>query len=215
MPIRILLADDHRLFRAGMRRILEENPDLLVVAEASSGSEAVEQAKLHLPDVAVIDISMKELNGIEAIERILRQSPQTGVLVLSMHSDERYVIRAVRAGAQGYLLKDSVEEGLLEAIESVHHGKPYFSPAVARILRQRERRDPKLLEYDDLYETLTGRERHIYHLLAEGLGSKEIAARLGISVHTVETHRTRVMEKLELHGIAELVLSAVRRGLVG
>jgi two-component system response regulator NreC len=144
----------------------------------------------------------------------LRHSPHTSVLVLSMHSDERYVIRAVRAGAQGYLLKDSIEEGLLEAIESVNQGKPYFSPAVAKILRNREGRDPKLQEYDDLYESLTERERHIYQLLAEGLGSKEIAAHLGISVHTVETHRTRVMEKLELHGIAELVLSAVRRGLV-
>jgi two-component system response regulator NreC len=212
--VRVLLADDHALFRGGLRRILEESPGIEVVAEASSGKEAVELTKLHQPDVAVLDISMKELNGVEATEQITQQCPKTGVLVLSMHGDERYVIRAVKAGAQGYLLKDSVEEGLFRAIESVRDGHPFFSPSVAAILRKRERRDRNLQQVEDLYDTLTVRERHIYQLLAEGNGSKEIAAHLRISVHTVETHRTRIMEKLELHGIAELVLHAVRRGSV-
>ncbi len=214
MMIRILLADDHVLFRAGARRILEEQPDFTVVAETSSGLEAVSIARLQEPDVAILDIGMKELNGVEATAQIVAHSPRTGVLILSMHSDERYVVRAVRAGAKGYLLKDSVENGLIEAVQHISDGHPYFSAAVAKILRDRQARDPRLHDIDDLYESLTERERQLYHLLAEGQSSKEIAARLGISIHTVETHRTRIMEKLRIHSMAELVLGAVRRGLI-
>jgi two-component system response regulator NreC len=214
MPIRIMLADDHVLFRAGTRRILEEHPRFTVVAETSSGLEAVEMARDRQPDIAIIDIGMRELNGVEATAQIVLNCPGIGVLILSMHSDERYVVRAIRAGAKGYVLKDSVEEGLIEAVERVFSRQPYFSPAVAKILRDRQVRDPALRDIDDLYESLTQRERQIYHLLAEGHSSKEIAARLGISVHTVETHRTRVMEKLAVHSMAELVLGAVRRGLI-
>jgi two-component system response regulator NreC len=209
MPIRIELADDHSILRQGVKRMLEGHSNFVVVAEASSGLEAVELAQQHLPDVAVVDIGMKELNGIEATAQILRRSPQTAVLILSMHSDERYVIRAVNAGARGYLLKDSVEEDLLRAIELVHAGKSFFSPAVAKILAQNYARD-----IDDRYELLTERERQIYQLLAEGNSNKEVAARLGLSLHTVETHRTRLMEKLGIHNAAELVLSAVRRGII-
>jgi two-component system response regulator NreC len=214
MPIRIMLADDHVLFRAGTRRILEEHPRFTVVAETSSGLEAVEMARDRQPDIAIIDIGMRELNGVEATAQIVLNCPGIGVLILSMHSDERYVVRAIRAGAKAYVLKDSVEEGLIEAVERVFSRQPYFSPAVAKILRDRQVRDPALRDIDDLYESLTQRERQIYHLLAEGHSSKEIAARLGISVHTVETHRTRVMEKLAVHSMAELVLGAVRRGLI-
>ncbi len=214
MPIRILLADDHTLFRHGLRRLLEDRPEFTVVAEAASGIEAVALARQHQPDVAIVDIGMPELNGVEAISQILRQSPATAVLVLSMHNDERYVAGAVRAGARGYMLKDAVESGVFHAIHLLHNGKAYFSPAVARVIQERQARAPESRDTDDRYDLLTERERQVYQLLAEGKSNKEIAARLEVSVHTAETHRTRIMEKMGLHGIAELVLSAVRRGLV-
>lgn len=214
MSIRILLADDHNLFRQGVQRILESQAGFQVVAEASSGLEAIDMAKEHQPDVAIVDIAMKELNGIEATAQILKQSPRTAVLILSMYSDERYVMRAVKAGARGYLLKDTLEEGLIQAIQQVYLGQPFFSPTVASLFHQAGIRDIQERRGDDRYELLTERERQLYHLLAEGKSNKEIAARLGLSLHTVETHRTRIMEKLGIHSIAELVLSAVRRGLI-
>ena len=213
-PISVLLADDHNLFRQGVRRILETQPGMQVVAEASSGLEAVELARQHQPDVAVLDIAMKELTGIEATTQLLRQSPRTAVLILSMYSDERYVIRAVRAGARGYVLKDTLEEGLLEAVQAVSQGHPFFSPAVARILQEAHSRETPGQRVEDRYDLLTERERQLYHMLAEGQSNKDIAARLNLSLHTVETHRTRIMEKMGVHTIAELVLSAVRRGIV-
>jgi DNA-binding NarL/FixJ family response regulator len=205
------LADDHALLRQGLRRILESRPEFVVVAEASSGLEAVELARSCQPDVAVVDVGMKELNGIEATAQILRHSPHTAVLILSMHSDERYVLRSVKAGASGYLLKDSVEEELIRAIQTVRKGRHFFSPAVAPVV---QRDYPGAENVEDRYELLTERERHVYQLLAEGNSNKEIAKRLSLSLHTVETHRARIMEKLEIHSTAELVLSAVRRGLV-
>ncbi len=214
MAIRTLLVDDHHLFRQGLRRILQTQPDIEVVAEAASGLEAIDMAKLHQPDVAIVDIAMKELNGIEATAQLLRYSPKTAVLILSMYSDERYVMRAVRAGARGYILKDTLEEGLVEAIHLLHQGQPYFSPSVAKIFHAAHARDVQERKVDDRYELLTDRERQLYHLLAEGQSNKEIAARLSLSLHTVETHRTRIMEKLGVHSIAELVLGAVRRGLI-
>ncbi|HYZ86464.1 MAG TPA: response regulator transcription factor [Bryobacteraceae bacterium] len=212
--IRTLLADDHHLFRQGLRRILASQPDIEVVAEAGSGLEAIDLAKEHKPDVAIVDIAMKELNGIETTAHILKHSPLTAVLILSMYSDERYVFRAVRAGAKGYVLKDTLEEGLIEAIYSLHRGQPFFSPVVAKLLHEAHARDLERRKVDDRYDLLTERERQIYHLLAEGRSNKEIAARVGLSLHTVETHRTRIMEKLGIHSIAELVLGAVRRGIV-
>lgn len=213
MAIRVLLADDHTLVRQGLRRILESHPDLVVIAEAASGLDAVELARRHRPDVAVVDIAMGELNGIDATSQILRHSPRTAVLILSMHRDERYVTRAVKAGARGYLLKDTVEEQLIRAIYVVHEGKSFFSPAVAKIFEDRSA-DLRSREVDDRYELLTERERQIYQLLAEGNSNKDIAARLSLSLHTVETHRTHIMEKLDVHNAAELVLSAVHRGLI-
>ncbi len=213
-PIRILLADDHNLFRQGLRRILESQSDMEVVAEAASGLEAIDMAKQHQPDVAIVDIAMKELNGIEATSQMLRFSPRTAVLILSMYSDERYVMRAVKAGARGYVLKDTLEEGLVQAIQQLHRGHPFFSPSVAKLFQEAHMRDVQEKKVDDRYELLTDRERQLYHLLAEGQSNKEIATRLGLSLHTVETHRTRIMEKLGVHSIAELVLGAVRRGLI-
>jgi DNA-binding NarL/FixJ family response regulator len=214
MSITIELADDHAILRQGLRRILESHPNFLVVAEAASGIEAVELAQRMKPNVAVVDVGMKELNGIEATAQILRRSPATAVLILSMHSDERYVVRALRAGARGYLLKDSVEDDLIRAIEQVNSGKSFFSPAVAQLLSDGYARDCEAAHVDDRFELLTERERQIYQLLAEGNSNKEVAARLGLSLHTVETHRMRIMDKLDVHSAAELVLSAVRRGLV-
>ena len=176
--------------------------------------EAVKLAEALLPDVAVVDIGMKELNGIEATAQILRRSSRTGVLILSMFSEDRYVIRAVRAGAHGYLLKDSVEEELLRAIRVVHSGQSFFSPLVARILLDGFARELKTQQAEDRFELLTERERQIFQLLAEGKSNKEVSVLLSVSLHTVETHRVRIMEKMDVHSAVELVLSAVRRGLV-
>jgi DNA-binding NarL/FixJ family response regulator len=212
--IKVLLADDHTILRQGLRRILESDSELEVVAEAASGAEAVRLAESMRPDVAVVDIGMKILNGIEATAQIVRRSSQTAVLILSMFSEDRYVIRAVKAGARGYLLKDSVEKDLLSAIRSVHSGQSFFSPLVARILLDGYARELKTHPVEDSFELLTEREREIYQLLAEGKSNKEVAHQLRLSLHTVETHRVHLMEKMDLHSAAELVLSAVRRGLV-
>jgi len=214
MPIRILLADDHTLMRQGLRHILEGHEDFEVVAEASSGIEAVEAAKIFHPDVAIVDVAMKELNGIEATAQILKHSPQTAVLILSMYSDERYVLRSVKAGARGYVLKNSAGDELVQAILTVERGTAFFSPAVARIFQNGFARLKDVRETGDRFDLLTDRERQVYQLLAEGNSNKDIANRLGLSLHTVETHRWRLMEKLDLHSTAELVLSAVRRGMV-
>jgi two-component system response regulator NreC len=214
MALRLLLADDHTLMRQGLRHILESNSELDIVAEASSGIDAVELAREHKPDVAIVDIAMKELNGIEATAQILIHSPHTAVLILSMYSDERYVLRAVKAGARGYVLKNSAGEELIQAIYAVQKGTAFFSPAVARIFQDGFARLKDASDVTDRYELLTNRERQIYQLLAEGNSNKEIANRLNLSLHTVETHRWRIMEKLDLHSAAELVLSAVRRGMV-
>jgi DNA-binding NarL/FixJ family response regulator len=214
MPIRILLADDHTLMRQGLRHILESHAEFDVVAEASSGIEAVEAARQYKPDVAVVDVAMKELNGIEATAQILKHSPLTSVLILSMYSDERYVLRAVKAGARGYLLKNSAGDELLQAIQDVQKGLAFFSPSVAAIFQNGFARLKDAGGVSDRFELLTNRERQIYQLLAEGNSNKDIANRLNLSLHTVETHRWRIMDKLDLHSTADLVLSAVRRGMV-
>ena len=214
MPITILLADDHKLMRQGLRQILSQNPDFEVVAEAESGVEAVEAARRFQPDVAIVDIAMKELNGIDATAQISRYSPHTAILILSMYSDERYVLRAVKAGARGYILKNSAGDDLIHAIFQIQKGMAFFSPAVAQIFQNGYARLKDVTGINDRFELLTDRERQVYQLLAEGNSNKEIARRLNLSLHTVETHRWRIMEKLDLHSTAELVLSAVRRGMV-
>jgi two-component system, NarL family, response regulator NreC len=214
MPaLRILLADDHTLVRQGLRKVLEDRPEWQVVAEAGDGRAAVRLAEEYKPDVAVVDVAMPLLNGIEATRQIVRRAPQTKVLVLSMHSDEAYVTQMLKAGATGYLLKDSADVDLLEAVLAVSQGKSFFSPAVARLMSDdyaRQRGDNAA----DRYDSLSEREREIFQLVAEGKTNREIAALLFISPSTVETHRARIMEKLNLHSAAEIVLYAVRRGVV-
>jgi two-component system response regulator NreC len=211
--LRILLADDHTLVRQGLRKVLEERPDWQVVAEAGNGRDAVRLAEEHRPDVAVVDVAMPLLNGIEATRQIARRAPQTRILVLSMYSDEAYVTQILKAGAIGYLLKDSADVDLLQAVQCVAQGKSFFSPAVGRLMADdyaRQRGDAAV----DRYESLSDREREIFQLVAEGKTNKEIASLLFISISTVETHRARIMEKLDLHSAAEIVLYAVRRGVV-
>jgi DNA-binding NarL/FixJ family response regulator len=214
MPIKILLADDHAILRQGLRHILDSYPDFEVVAEAATGLEAVKLAEAQRPDVAVVDIAMKELNGIEATAEIRRVSPATAVLILSMYCEEAYVVRAIRAGASGYLLKDSVEDELVRAIQAVQRRRVFFSPAIEAMIQDGYARIRKSTAEADRFEKLTRTEKIVYQLLAEGNSNKEAAARLNVSVHTVETHRARIMEKLGIHSTAELVLSAVRRGIV-
>lgn len=211
--LRILLADDHTVVRQGLRKVLEERPEWQVVAEAGDGREAVRLAEEFKPDVAVVDVAMPLLNGIETTRQITRRVPQTKVLVLSMYSDEAYVIQMLKAGATGYLLKDSADVDLLQAVQAVSQGKSFFSPAVARLMSDDHARQ-RGGDAVDRYESLSGREREIFQLVAEGKINKEIAALLFISPSTVETHRARIMEKLDLHSAAEIVLYAVRRGVI-
>lgn len=211
---RVLLADDHAILRSGLRLLLEREPDLCVAGEAADGREALEWLDREQADVAVMDVGMPGLNGIEATAQILRKHPAVQVVILSMHSDETYVLRCLRAGARAYILKESAEQELIAAIRAVRAGRSYFSPKVKRILQQehveRMRRDGS----EDSYELLTGREREVLQLLAEGNSNKEIAGRLYLSVLTVETHRKRIIDKLNLRGTAEMILYAVRKGLV-
>ena len=213
-PIRILLADDHTVMRRGLRVLLERQPGLAVVGEAADGAEAVELAGREKPDVAVLDIGMPTLNGIEAARRIIEKSPNTAVVILSMHSDESYVLRTLKAGARGYLLKDAPESDLINAIHAVHQGKAFFSPAISKMLVEDYMRQMQQRGIEDSYELLTSREREILQLLGEGKANKEIAKMLDLSLYTVETHRSNMLEKLNLHSTAELILYAVRKGIV-
>jgi two-component system, NarL family, response regulator NreC len=213
-PIRILLADDHNVMRRGLRLLLENQRSFEVVAEASDGRQAVELAETLKPDVVVMDIAMPNLSGIEAAKRISAALPNTPIVILSMHSDESYVLRALKAGAKGYLLKDSAEGDLIQAIRSVHEGKAFFSPEISRMLVDDYIREIRMRGVDDSYELLTAREREILQLLAEGKSNKDIASLLNLSLYTVETHRRNLQDKLNLHSVAELILYAVRKGVI-
>jgi DNA-binding NarL/FixJ family response regulator len=213
-PIRILLADDHTLMRQGLRALLERQEGFSVVAEAADGHQAVEQATAVRPDIAIIDIAMSNLNGIEATRRITEKLPETAVIILSMHADEGYVLRALTAGARGYLLKDSPEQDLLNAIRAVKQGNAFFGPEISRMLAEDYMRQMRQRGVDDSYELLTPREKEILQMLGEGKSNKEVAARLNLSPHTVETHRGNILEKLNLHSAAEMILYAVRKGII-
>lgn len=210
----MILADDHIMIRHGLRLVLEREEGFTVVGEAADGKEAIQLAQDLSPDVAILDVAMPNLNGIEAARQITAASPNTAVVVLSMHSDESYVLRALNAGARAYLLKESPEGDLIAAVRAVSSGKAYFSPAISRVLVDDYVRQLRKRGLEDSYDLLTGREREILQLLAEGNSNKDLAARLRLSVYTVETHRSNLMEKLNLHGIPELILYAVRKGII-
>ena len=215
MPnVRILLGDDHTLVRQGLRKILEERRDWEVVAEASDGREALRLAGEVEPDVAVLDIGMPLLNGIEATRQIVRHHPGTRVLILSMHSAEAYIIQALKAGAHGYLLKDSADTELIRGVAAVAAGKSFFSPAVAKVMLDDYVRQMNERGIADRYDSLSEREREIFQLIAEGHSNKAIADLLSLSPATVETHRAHILQKLDVHNTAELVLYAVRRGVI-
>ncbi|MGC9952253.1 MAG: response regulator transcription factor [Bryobacteraceae bacterium] len=213
-PVRILLADDHIVMRNGLRLLLERQPHLQVVGEAADGRQAVALSESANPDVVIMDIAMPNLNGIEATRQIVNHSPRMAIAILSMHSDESYVIRALKAGARAYLLKDSAEADLLAAVRALTEGKSFFSPAISKILVEDYMRQLESRGAEDTYELLTNREREILQLLAEGRTNKEVANMLNLSLYTVETHRTHILQKLNLHSVPELILYAVRKGII-
>jgi DNA-binding NarL/FixJ family response regulator len=212
--LRILLADDHVVMRSGLRALLERQPNLEVIAESDNGRNTVELAGSLKPDVVIMDVAMPMLNGIEATKTIVAEQPTTAVIILSMHADESYVMRALKAGARGYLLKDSAPADLLNAIQAVSQNRSFFSPKVSRILAEDYVRVLKQKGGVDSYDLLTSREQEILQLVAEGKANKEVAAALNISPYTVETHRKHILEKLNLHNPAELILYAVRKGII-
>lgn len=212
--IRILLADDHTIVRKGLRMLLESHEGFHVVAEAADGRDAVALAEQHQPDVVVMDLAMPGLNGIEAARQICSKGTQSAIVFLSMHSDESYVLKALKSGAKGYLLKDSAEHDLINAVQTVSEGKAFFSPAISRMLVEDYVRQMGQQKVEDSYDLLTTREREVLQLLAEGRSNKEVAGVLDLSLHTVETHRGRIMQKLNLHSPAEMVLYAIRKGVI-
>jgi two-component system, NarL family, response regulator NreC len=212
--IRVVLADDHKLMRAGLRLVVDQQPDLSVVGEADDGRQAVDFARSLKPDVVVMDIGMPNLNGIEAARQIGEMDSGAAVVMLSMHSDESYVLRALSAGARGYLLKDSATTDLVQAIHAVADGKSFFSPAVSKVLLQDYMRKLRRSGAEDSYDLLSPREREVLQLVVEGKSNKEVASLLNLSVYTVETHRAKIMQKLNLKGVPELILYAVRKGII-
>ena len=212
--IRVLLADDHSVVRQGLRVWLERSGSIEVVGEAADGREAVALTEQLKPDIVIMDIAMPLLNGIDATAQITRRDPNTKVIVLSMHTDESYILRALGAGAKGYLLKESTETDVLPAVQSVQEGKSYFSPSITRVLLEDYMRMLKQNNLQDSYDLLTEREKEVLQLLAQGKSNKEVAQILNLSPHTIDSHRTNLMQKLDVHNTAEIVLYAVRKGIV-
>ena len=212
--MKILLGDDHTIVRQGLRKILEDQEGWRVIAEAADGRDVVRLALDLQPDVVVLDIGMPLLNGIEATRQIVRRQPDLGILILSMHAEETFIAQALQAGARGYLLKDSADTELIRAVTAVAAGKSFFSPTAAKVMLDDYLRNLAKKGVLDRYDALSEREREIFQLIAEGHSNKDIADVLSISVATVETHRSHILHKLDVHNTAELVLYAVRRGII-
>ena len=211
-PTRVVIADDHTLVRESLVSVLNASGECVVVGEAADGMEALEKALALRPDVMIVDVSMPHLNGVEVVRRLRADLPQCRTLVLTMHEDEEYVLHMVRAGASGYLVKDSPTTELIAAVRSLRDGRAYFGPTAAKVLAEQIHRPEKLIE--DPYGRLTSREREVFHLIVQGLTTKEIARRLEISTKTAENHRGHVMEKLDARNTADVVRYAVRKGLM-
>lgn len=213
-PLRVVLADDHGLLRKGVRSVLAKDPDIVIAGEAGDGPEAIRLAEELAPDVVVMDIAMPGLNGLDAAAQISRRTRRTAIIILSMYSDEEYLLRAVSAGVRGYLLKDSAEPDLVRAVHAVAAGNTFFSPSIADMLFDEYLLRLQRREIQDSYDLLTHREKQVLQLLAEGRTNKEVASALALGVSTVETHRLNLMQKLDLHNTAELVLYAVRKKIL-
>lgn len=212
--MRVLLADDHGIVRRGLKSLLESEPGLSIVAEAADGLEALRLCEEHTPDILIVDIAMPKMNGIEVAARVQKLAHPPRVIILSMHADESYILRALAAGARAYLLKDATDEDLLPAVRSVAAGKPFFSGAVTAVLVEDYMRRLQARGLTDSYHLLTDREKEVLQLLAEGRSNKEVASLLDLGLSTVETHRANMMVKLNLHNTAEIVLYAVRKGII-
>ena len=213
-PIRILLADDHTVVRDGLRSMLEHESDMAVVAEAADGRESVRMAEAQAPDVVVMDLAMPIMNGMEATRRILSANPRIGVVILSMHQDESYVLGSLKAGAKGYLLKDSMRSEVVQAIRAVAEGRSFLTRKISRILQEDYISRLQQRGLEDRFDLLSDREREVLQMVAEGRANKEVANLLNISLTTVETHRAHILQKLDIHSVPELILYAVRRGII-
>lgn len=212
--MRVLIADDHAIVRRGLRSLLESDPIIAVVGEAADGLEALHLVEQRRPDILILDIGMPRLNGIEVTARVHKLQAPARVVILSMHADESYLLRALDAGASAYLLKDATDEDLLPAVRAVAAGRRFFSPSVSAILVEDYVRQMHAKGLTEPYDLLTDREKEVLQLLAEGRSNKEAASILGVGLSTVETHRANLMQKLNLHNTAEIVLYAVRRGII-
>jgi DNA-binding NarL/FixJ family response regulator len=212
--LKILIADDHGIVRTGLRLLLEREGEIEVVGEAADGRELVRLATELKPDIAVVDIGMPLLNGIDAAAQVKREAPSVAIIILSMHADESYIARALNVGARGYLLKDTADDEIESAVRAVAAGKPYFSKQIAQTLLEDYVRLLRDRGVQDSYELLTDREREVLQLLAEGRSNKEVASVLNVSPYTVETHRNNLMQKLNLHNTADIVLYAVRKAII-
>jgi DNA-binding NarL/FixJ family response regulator len=210
--MRILIVDDHTMVRESLVKLLEAGGDVQIVAQAADGIEAMEKAEATRPDIVVTDLTMPRLGGLEVVRRLREKLPNTRVLILTMHQEDEYVLQAVRAGASGYLVKDSAGSELLAAVRSLHAGRGYFGPQASKALAEQMQHPGRTT--DSPYGELTSREREVFHLIAEGLTTKEIARKLDISVKTAENHRGRVLDKLDMRNTAELVRYALRKGLL-
>lgn len=212
--VRVLIADDHPLVRSGLRSLLERDGEFQVVAEAADGCEAIDLAVMHKPDVILLDVGMPRLSGPDAAQSISEKLPSARIVMLSMHSDEAYVLRALKAGARGYLLKASPEADVVSAVRAVAAGNAYFSPSITKLLVEEYVVEARRRGMEDSYDLLSTREKEVLRLLVSGKSNRDIADMLFISVSTVETHRTNIFQKLHVHNLAELILYAVRKGLI-